>query len=97
MNMLNFTVEEINLIDIYNKPGPARRKATKTQTVSRIAEAAEFMDDDIKEIAVSAAVRGTVFLALQTQEFLFFDAWASNSFKLCFIHSACLYYRKSPD
>ena len=57
MSILNFTVEEINLIDIYSKPNPPRRTATKTETISRIAEASVYMGDSMKEIAKTAAMK----------------------------------------
>ena len=57
MSILNFTVEEINLIDIYCKPNTPRRTATKTEIISRIADAYNFMDDCMKEIAKTAAMK----------------------------------------
>lgn len=57
MSILNFTVEEINLIDIYCKPNPPRRTATKTETITRIAESYNSMDDCMKEIAMTAAMK----------------------------------------
>jgi len=66
MSITNFTVEEINLIDIYSKPNPPRRTATKTETIARITEAYEYMDESMKEIAISAAMK---ISRLSEQEF----------------------------
>ena len=48
MSIMDFTVEEINLIAIY-------KAATKAATVSLIVSAVKFMDDDMKDVAVNAA------------------------------------------
>ena len=49
MNILDFTVEEINLIAIYRVDGDSRAEVT-----ARIAAALPDMDGDMREIAESA-------------------------------------------
>jgi len=48
MHITDFTVEEINLIDIYITE-------SKTKTIYRIHDAFPYMDEDMQQIAVSSA------------------------------------------
>jgi hypothetical protein len=48
MSIINFTVEEINLIAIY-------KSDSKDKTLFRINDMFEFMDEDMQVIATSAA------------------------------------------
>ena len=57
MTMLDFTVEEVNLIAIY-------KDETKIATISRISEVYPHMDEDMKDIANNAARK----LSVMTEE-----------------------------
>ena len=52
MKIMDFTVEEINLIAIYNSE-------SKIMTMVKIHDAYPYMDDDMKEIAHSAVSKLT--------------------------------------
>ena len=67
MCIMDFTVEEINLIAIYNAD-------TKAETLQRIAAALPFMDDDMRTITESATRKLTALSSEKFTEILFTPA-----------------------
>jgi len=67
MSIITFTVEEINIIAIY-------RADTLGATLTRIAEASPYMDEDILTIAESAAWKLTALTERDFTELSFVPA-----------------------